>query len=87
MLIRSFLASFYVTTIFSFPPPSLFLLQLPLPLGLDCGALTSARPPLPPRPSAMASRIGLRMQVQHNLPPFSKQHAGVLLAIYITLYL
>lgn len=49
--------------------------QLPLPLGLDCGALTSARPPLPPRPPAMASRIGLRMQVQHNHTPASNvQH-------------
>lgn len=46
--------------------------QRPLPLGLDCGALTSARPPLPPRPPAMASRIGLRMQVR-NLTHF--QHA------------
>ncbi|KAM6928190.1 transcription factor EB isoform 2-T2 [Xenentodon cancila] len=40
--------------------------QLHSPLGLDCGALTSARPPLPPRPSAMASRIGLRMQLMRD---------------------
>ncbi|KAG7238317.1 hypothetical protein INR49_031028 [Caranx melampygus] len=40
--------------------------ELPLPLGLDCGALTSARPPLPPRPPAMASRIGLRMQLMRD---------------------
>ncbi|XP_029682969.1 transcription factor EB isoform X2 [Takifugu rubripes] len=42
------------------------LKQLHLPLGLDCGALTSARPPLPPRPPAMASRIGLRMQLMRD---------------------
>ncbi|XP_026203843.1 transcription factor EB isoform X3 [Anabas testudineus] len=41
-------------------------LLLPLPLGLDCGTLTSARPPLPPRPTAMASRIGLRMQLMRD---------------------
>ncbi|XP_030229861.1 transcription factor EB isoform X3 [Gadus morhua] len=37
-----------------------------LSLGLDCGALTSARPPIPPRPPAMASRIGLRMQLMRD---------------------
>ncbi|KAM7401900.1 hypothetical protein PAMP_017177 [Pampus punctatissimus] len=42
------------------------LAELLLPLGLDCGALTSARPPLPPRPPAMASRIGLRMQLMRD---------------------
>ncbi|XP_018541361.1 transcription factor EB isoform X2 [Lates calcarifer] len=45
---------------------SFLLKQLLLPLGLDCGALTSARPPLPPRPPAMASRIGLRMQLMRD---------------------
>ncbi|XP_055078162.1 transcription factor EB isoform X2 [Periophthalmus magnuspinnatus] len=35
-------------------------------LGLDGGALTSARPPLPPRAPAMASRIGLRMQLMRD---------------------
>lgn len=45
--------------------------QVPLPLGLDCGALTSARPPLPPRPPAMASRIGLRMQVRNAYFPLT----------------
>ncbi|KAM3621747.1 uncharacterized protein V6R79_015382 [Siganus canaliculatus] len=40
--------------------------ELPLPIGLDCGALTSARPPLPPRPPAMASRIGLRMLLMRD---------------------
>ncbi|XP_019942471.1 transcription factor EB isoform X2 [Paralichthys olivaceus] len=42
------------------------MLCLRLPLGLDCGALTPARPPLPPRPPAMASRIGLRMQLMRD---------------------
>lgn len=59
------------------PTPPFFSLspQLPLPLGLDCGALTSARPPLPPRPPAMASRIGLRMQVLYSTRlPFSHMH-------------
>nr|XP_015815049.2 transcription factor EB isoform X1 [Nothobranchius furzeri] len=41
-------------------------LLIPQPFGLDCGALTSARPPLPPRPPAMASRIGLRMQLMRD---------------------
>ncbi|XP_067360395.1 transcription factor EB isoform X2 [Channa argus] len=41
-------------------------IKLPPPLGLDCGTLTSARPPLPPRPPAMASRIGLRMQLMRD---------------------
>uniref|UniRef100_A0A3P9MC45 Transcription factor EB n=1 Tax=Oryzias latipes TaxID=8090 RepID=A0A3P9MC45_ORYLA len=44
----------------------LHLRKFKQPLGLDCGALTSARPPLPPRPSAMASRIGLRMQLMRD---------------------
>lgn len=55
-------------------PPRLSSPKLPLPLGLDCGALTSARPPLPPRPPAMASRIGLRMQVRH-IPTSNIVHA------------
>uniref|UniRef100_A0AAV2JGF3 MiT/TFE transcription factors N-terminal domain-containing protein n=1 Tax=Knipowitschia caucasica TaxID=637954 RepID=A0AAV2JGF3_KNICA len=52
------------------PPPTLCvcrLLSQPCePLGLDGGALTSARPPLPPRAPAMASRIGLRMQLMRD---------------------
>uniref|UniRef100_A0A8C7WM03 Transcription factor EB n=1 Tax=Oryzias sinensis TaxID=183150 RepID=A0A8C7WM03_9TELE len=44
----------------------LHLRKFKQPLGLDCGALTSARPPLPPRPSAMATRTGLRMQLMRD---------------------
>uniref|UniRef100_A0A8C7FSN1 Transcription factor EB n=2 Tax=Oncorhynchus kisutch TaxID=8019 RepID=A0A8C7FSN1_ONCKI len=40
--------------------------RLPLSLGLDCGASASARPPLPPRPPAMASRVGLRLQLMRD---------------------
>ena len=58
--------------IFSCCPP-----QLHLRLGLDCGALTSARPPLPPRPPAMASRISLRMQVRHRFA-----HAAIFTLIF-----
>lgn len=59
--------------------------QLPLPLGLDCAALTSARPPLPPRPPAMASRIGLRMQVQHNCPPLFMHRDSLAIDIKVVL--
>ena len=61
--------------------------QFPLPLGLDCGALTSARPPLPPRPPAMASRIGLRMQVQNRPLPslHSAAHHSLSIAYDVTL--
>ncbi|XP_052382816.1 transcription factor EB-like isoform X2 [Oncorhynchus keta] len=42
------------------------LRELPHSLGLDCSASASARPPLPPRPPAMASRIGLRLQLMRD---------------------
>lgn len=52
-------------------------------LGLDCGALTSARPPLPPRPPAMASRIGLRMQVKQTTLHQPAQNTDTSLALAV----